>query len=90
MNHYIKGNLAYHGYLSCLFVNFRLFDEFENQINAISQEVWRDMSLLEDSSSGEDEETGAEASRASAAVPSRSRTLLPLYPHFLFLRRGDV
>ena len=58
MNHSIKGNLAYYGYLSCLSVTFRLFDKFENQINAISQEVWRDMSLLEDSSSGEDEETG--------------------------------
>ena len=90
MYHYMKGNLAYHGYLSCLFVNFRLFDKFENWINAISQEVWRDMGLLEDSSSSEDEETGAEASGASAAVSSRSRALLPSYPHFLFLRRGDV
>ena len=69
---------------------FRLFDEFENQINTISQEVWRDMGLLEDSSSGEDEETGDEASGASASASSGSRALLPSYPHFIFLRRGDV
>ena len=48
------------------------------------------MGLLEDSSSGEDDETGTEAGGASAVALSRSRALLPLYPHFLFLRRGDV
>ena len=69
---------------------FRLFDEFENKINAISQEVWRDIGLFEDSSSGEDEEMEAEAGGASASAPSRLRVLLPTYPHFLFLRRVDM
>ena len=74
--------------LHCVLSIFRLFDKFKNKINAISQEVWRDMGLFEDSSSGEDEEVGAEAGGASASTPSRSRALLPTYPQFLFLRRG--
>ena len=90
INCFSKGDLVCHDYLFYFSVNFRLFDEFENQINTISQEVWRDMGLLEDSSSGEDEETGGEASGASASASSGSRALLPSYPHFIFLRRGDV